>query len=191
MTATNKVFVATVIAAFAVGGAIGTLVLLPRDPDIATLSAARPMWSEVQWPFPVDQWGRGRAFECRSGDCGTPVNLYLRAKLGACNCVAGVADDAELDRMSDFDLLGGEAAPLGDGRAIAVASMKGRSRIYALTGTRRSGKTAVSVAFNERCDMVVATAVLPHDRPTLIEPHVIEFLNSGRVMQWVEGALGL
>jgi hypothetical protein len=26
---------------------------------------------------------------------------YLRAKLGSCNCTTGVADDADLDRMSD------------------------------------------------------------------------------------------
>jgi hypothetical protein len=33
------------------------------------------------------------------------VRLYLRAKLGSCNCENGVGDDADLDRMSDFDLL--------------------------------------------------------------------------------------
>ena len=63
--------------------------------------------------------------------------LYLRAKLGSCNCTNGVADDADLDRMSDFDLVGGEVSPLGAGRPIAVAWMKGRSRAYALSARNR------------------------------------------------------
>ena len=56
--------------------------------------------------------------------------------------------------------------------------MQGRSRAYALAGSTGRGKTAISVAFNDRCDMVVATAVVPHDRPAAIEPGVIAFLNS-------------
>ena len=87
----------------------------------------------MKWPFPIDQWGTGRAFACKAADCGAEVNLYLRAKLGSCNCTNGVADDADLDRMSDFDLVGGEVSPLGAGRPIAVGWMKGRSRAYALT----------------------------------------------------------
>jgi hypothetical protein len=120
------------------------------------------------------------------------VSLYLRAKIGFCNCVTGVSDDAELDRMSDFDLVG-EATPLGAGRHIAIGRMQGRSRAYALPQTtgKTASKTAISVAFNDRCDMVVATAVMPHDRPAAIEPSVIVFLNSGTVLRWAEMTLGL
>ena len=32
-----------------------------------------------RWPFPIDQWGTGRAFACKAADCGTEVKLYLRA----------------------------------------------------------------------------------------------------------------
>jgi hypothetical protein len=39
--------------------------------------------------------------------------------------------------------------------------MKGRSRAYTLTADNPPGKTAISVAFNDRCDMMVATVVLP------------------------------
>jgi len=39
--------------------------------------------------------------------------------------------------------------------------------------------------------MVVATAVMPHDRPAAIEPSVIAFLNSGTVLRWAEMTLGL
>jgi hypothetical protein len=148
-------------------------------------SAERAVWTEVKWPFPIDQWGTGRAFACKAADCGAELKLYLRAKLGACNCTTGVADDHDLDRMSDFDLVGGELSPFGGGRPISIGWMKGRSRAYALTG-----RSAISLAFNDRCDMIVATVVLPHDRPATIEPSVMEFLNSRTVLHWAEQALG-
>jgi hypothetical protein len=153
-----------------------------RDPSV---------WTEVAWPFPLDQWGSGRAFKCRSAGCGSEVNVYLRAKLGFCNCATGVANDEDLDRMSDFDLVGGEVSPLSGGRAVTVGGMNGRDRAYALTGPQSPGKSALSIVFNDRCDMVVATAVLPHDRPTTIEPAVIEFLNSATVLHWAQVTLGL
>ena len=103
----------------------------------------------------------------------------------------GQADDAELDRMSDFDLVGGEVSPLGAGQPVTIGTMKGRSRAYTLTGRNPAVKTAISVAFNDRCDMIVATVVLPHDRPATIKPGVIEFLNSGTVLRWAELTLGL
>src|SRR5260370_9015547 len=110
-------------------------------------SDARPLWVETKWPFPMDQWGTGRAFACQAADCGAEVKLYLRAKLGSCNCATGVADDADLDRMSDFDLVGGEGSPLGAGRPITIASMSGRRRAYALAARDRPGQSAVSVVF--------------------------------------------
>ena len=119
------------------------------------------------------------------------MNIYLRAKLGSCNCTTGIADDAELDRMSDFDLVGGEVSPFGAGRPITIAWMKGRSRAYTLAARNPPGKTAISVAFNDRCDMIVATVVLPHDRPATIEPGVIEFLNSRTVLHWAEVTFGI
>jgi hypothetical protein len=181
-------------AAVGLGGLAGAFALLASNrtaDDGAAASPPRPVWTEVQWPFPMDQWGKGKAFRCKAADCGAEVKLYLRAKLGSCNCTTGVADDAELDRMSDFDLVGGEASPLGAGRPITIAWMKGRSRAYTLTARNPPGKTALSVAFNDRCDMVVATAVLPHDRPAMIELGVIDFLNGSTVLRWAEVALGL
>ena len=148
-------------AAFGLGGAAGAIALLKNHPAGGT---PRPVWTEVAWPFPIDQWGRGKAFRCKPADCGADVNLYLRAKIGFCNCVTGVSDDAELDRMSDFDLVGA-GTPLGAGRQIEVGRMQGRSRAYALATGKTASKTAISVAFNDRCDMVVATAVVPHDGP--------------------------
>jgi hypothetical protein len=179
-------------AALMCGGAMGALAwfgLPERLPWSAT--AGQPVWAEIQWPFLIDQWGKGKAFHCSAADCGTEVNLYVRAKIGFCNCTTGVADDPELERLSDFDLVGGEVAAQGDGRPISVAWMKGRSRAYALTAKNRPGKAALSIAFNDRCDAVVATAVLGHDRPGAVEPSVIEFLNSKTVLRWAEVTLGL
>jgi hypothetical protein len=185
MIAMSKVLAMIICAAFGVGGIAGAIAL--RDARLAD-SAPRPVWSEVAWPFPVDQWGKGRAFRCTYADCGAEVALYLRAKIGFCNCVTGVSDDAELDRMSDFDLIGA-VAPLGAGRTISIGRMQGRSRAYAQR--HPAGQSAISAAVSDRCDMVVATAVMPHDRLAAIEPGLIAFLNSATVLRWAEITLGL
>jgi hypothetical protein len=92
--------------------------------------------------------------------------------------------------MGDIVLVG-EASPLGTSRPIRIASMEGRSRAYALNARNPPGKTAISVVFRERCDMIAATAVVGHDRPADIEPGVIAFLNGSTVMRWAEITLGL
>lgn len=174
-------------------GAIAVALLAPRPAYNVTgdASDARPLWVETKWPFAMDQWGTGRAFACKAAECGGEVKLYLRAKLGSCNCTTGVADDADLDRMSDFDLVGGEVSPLGAGRPITIAWMKGRSRAYTLNARNWRGRSAIAVVLNDRCDMIVATVVLPHDRPATIEPGVMAFLNSKPVVHWAELALGI
>lgn len=179
--------------AFAAGGLAGALIAagwLAANADVAA-TTVRPVWTEVQWPFPIDQWGKGKAFRCRAADCGTEVNLYLRAKIGFCNCTTGVADDEELERLSDLDLIGNKMAARSGGTPATVAWMKGRSRSYALVGSNRHHQSAILVAFNDRCDAIVATIVIGHDRPAEIEPHVIAFLNGKAVLSWVEATLGL
>lgn len=183
-----------VAVAFVLGGVVGAFALLGKQalgPTSFVAQTPKPVWTEVQWPFLVDQWGKGKAFRCAAEDCGTEVNLYLRAKIGFCNCSTGVSDDEELERLSDFDLMGTHIANLGDGRPVTVAWMKGRSRSYAFTGAARGGKTALSVAFNDRCDAIVATVVVGHDKPVVLEPGVVEFLNSKTVLRWAEVTLGL
>ncbi len=140
--------------------------------------------------FPIDQWGKGKAFRCRAANCGSEVNIFLRAKIGFCNCTTGVADDEDLDRMGDLVLVG-EVSPLGNGHPISITWMKGRSRAYTLNDRNPHGKTVISVVYNERCDMIAATAVLGDDRPAATEPSVIDFLNGNTVMRWAEITLGL
>lgn len=188
----------TVVAAVAAGFGLGVLVgafgyfvwpLLGRERLVTT--PTHPVWTEVQWPFPVDEWGKGKAFRCEAADCGVEVNFYIRAKIGFCNCTTGVSDDNELDRLSDFSLMGEKRSVLGPGHPIRVAWMNGRSRPYTVADPYRAPKSALAVAFNDRCDAVVATIVVAHDRPAAIEPSVIEFLNSQTVIHWAEVTLGL
>ena len=179
-----------VVTALLVGSVLAAALGWSGPPQHAVANATMPVWTEVTWLFPIDQWGKGKAFRCKAADCGAEVNIYLRAKVGFCNCQTGVADDDDLDRMGDLVLVG-EVLPLGAGHPISIAWMKGRSRAYALRARNPPGKTAISVVFNERCDMIVATAVLGHDRPAATEPSVIEFLNGNTAMRWAEVALGL
>src|SRR5712671_5239268 len=145
----------------------------------APTTSIRPVWTEVKWPFPLDQWGVGRAFVCRSADCGGEVDLYLRAKLGFCNCTTGVSDDAELDRVGDLELLSDKFEGLSDGRPISVGWMNGRSRPYQVAIRYGSPRTALAIAFNDKCDVVVAT-VVADDVPTA-ERAALGFLNSDLV----------
>ena len=88
-------------------------------------------------------------------------------------------------------VLVGQFRRLGAGRPISIARMKGRSRAYTVNARNPPGKKVISVVFNERCDMIAATAVLGHDRSAAVEPGVIEFLNGNTVMRWAEITLGL
>ena len=187
----------TVIAAIAglgLGGLAGAFAyfawpLLARDADATPPS--HPVWVEVQWPFPIDEWGKGKAFRCDAVNCGAEVNLYIRAKIGFCNCTTGVSDDNELDRLSDFRLMGDRPQILGPGHPIDVGWMKGRIRSYAVANSFRASGSALAIAFNDHCDAVVATVVVPRDRPAAIEPGAIAFLNSKTVIDWVGVTLGL
>jgi hypothetical protein len=187
-----KATVLMTTAAFLAGGLAGAAFLF-KDfvTDRAAAHPPRPIWTEVQWPFPMDQWGRGKAFHCKAADCGAEVNVYVRAKIGFCDCSNGVADDQELDRVSDFELMGNPVAPQGAGRPVAVAWMKGRRRAFAIGDPEHGAMAGLSVGFNDRCDAIVATAVLKRERLAAIEPAVIEFLNSRTVLRWAEVTLGL
>jgi hypothetical protein len=157
----------------------------------AVAPPGHPKFAEVRWPFPTDEWGAGKAFQCAAADCGVEVNVYIRAKIGFCNCLTGVSDDNELDRLSDFSLMGDSLSVLGPGHEINVAWMKGRSRAYAIAEPYHAPNSALAIAFNDRCDAIVATALVAHDRPKTMEASVIDFLNSEVVVHWAEVTLGL
>ena len=77
----------------------------------ATPIAIEPVWTEVKWPFLLDQWGIGKAFTCQPADCGVKVDVYIRPKIGFCNCSTGVSDDTELERVADTELVSANTKP--------------------------------------------------------------------------------
>jgi len=157
-----------------------------QQPPDATKSAA---WTEIKWPFPLDQWGVGRAFRCRAADCGAEIELYLRAKLGFCNCSTGVSDDAELDRVGDLELLSDKFEGLREGRPVRVGWMSGRSRPYRVAIPHGAPRTALAIAFNDKCDVVVATVVA--DVIPAAEHVALGFLGGDEVLRWAQRELGL
>lgn len=183
----KRVVALAIVLAAGVLAAAGGVVLGQRA--TAPLSAARPAFKEIKWPFLMDQWGLGRAFRCAAAACGTDVEVYVRAKIGFCNCTTGVSDDAELERVGDMELIGEKYKPTTVGHTIAVAWMKGRSRPYDVAG-RADGST-LALAFNDHCDVIVATAVVPDGLAARVEPALLAFLNSDTVIDWAKEALGL
>jgi len=116
-------------------------------------------WTEVSWPFLLDEWGTGQAFRCENTDCGLEARLFARVKRGFCNCLQGVADDAEVDRMTDFEFFGGPSRPLGAGRAIMLGGRSGRVRSFAIESAVPPSRRAVSLVVANNCDALVATLI--------------------------------
>jgi hypothetical protein len=159
----------------------------PYNVPVRPPAELRPAWTEFKWPFPIDQWGIGRAFVCKPAECGVEVKLYLRPKIGFCKCATGVDDDDDLERVGDLGLIGGNGAALGAGRPIDVAWMKGRSRSYNVTDPARG--RVLSIGFNDQCDVIVALATIGAGEPEVLEPAVLAFLNGERVQRWVKWLL--
>ena len=95
-----------------------------------------------------------------------------------------VDDDDELERVSDIGLLANKTVVLGPGRPIEVGWMKGRSQSYAVAGSTEG--QVLSIAFNDQCDVIVALVTLERTNQDPIEPAVIAFLNSDRVLRWAK-----
>jgi hypothetical protein len=168
-----------------------TLWYLALAPGRQAAAEMHPVWSAGNWPFPMDQWGTGNAFICKASDCGSEINLYVRPKIGFCNCTIGVADDEELERLADFDLFRNDQKAAAPGRPIQVGWMKGRSRPYLFVGSFLRQKSALTIAFNDRCDAIVATAVSEDDHHTDVESIVLNLLNDDTVLHWAKKTLGL
>ena len=144
-------------------------------------------WREIAWPYPRDGWPAGRAFSCES--CGGHVELYVRPKIGFCNCDTGVADDDEVDRVADLDLISERFAPIAQGKVVRVADMSGRARAYHLAMAGGAHRTAIGIALSHRCDLLVAVTQGDGEARAL-ESAALEFLASGDMHRWMMAALG-
>jgi hypothetical protein len=68
---------ATVAAAFGVGGVLAlALYFVPQlqRTGSVTIAPHHPVRIETKWPFLMDQWGEGKAFQCKAADCGVELN---------------------------------------------------------------------------------------------------------------------
>ncbi len=188
---TKRSVVACVVSVVALGALLvgdSTTSVAQKAPGPA---AVHPVWTELNWPFPMDQWGLGRAFTCRAAHCGSEISLYLRPKLGFCNCITGVSDDAELDRVGDLELLSSRFAGLSDGKPIAVGWMRGRSRPYHVSMQYSAPRTTIAIAFNDKCDVMVSTVVAKREALAGAEQSALDFLNGDLVLRWTEKEFGL
>ena len=145
-------------------------------------------WREIAWPFPRDGWPAGRAFRCAAEACGGEVEVYVRPKLGFCNCDSGVADDDEVDRVADLDLMSERFVPLEAGRVTRIADMPGRLRSYDLKMADGSRHTAIGIAVSRRCDLLVAVAQGKGPAGE-IQRVALEFLGSGDMTRWMAAAM--
>ena len=145
-------------------------------------------WREIAWPFPRDGWPAGRAFRCAMEACGGEVEVYVRPKIGFCNCDSGVADDDEVDRVADLDLMSERFVPLREGEVIRVADMPGRLRAYDLRMSDGSRHTAVGIAVSRGCDLMVAVAQGTGAAPG-VQRVALDFLRSSDMARWMTKAM--
>jgi len=183
--------IVTAVSGLVLGVLIGALALFAAESAGKASADFSPTWSEVRWPFPMDQWGKGTAFRCPAAQCGADVTLYLRAKIGFCKCSGGLADDTELDRISDAELLGGTLYPQAAGQPVKAGWMNGRSRPFATRSAELGNATMIVIGLHDNCDALVATALLSRGDLAAAEPAVQDFLNSRTFADWAEATLGL
>jgi hypothetical protein len=145
-------------------------------------------WREIAWPFARDGWPSGRAFRCDTKACGEAVEIYVRPKIGFCNCDSGVVDDDEVDRVADLDLISERFVPVEAGHPVQLAEMRGRLRAYELTMADRSRRVAVGIAVSRGCDLLVAVA---HGNGTDagVQDLALKFLGSSDMMRWMPAAI--
>jgi hypothetical protein len=175
---------------------IGAVVAIGTLSGVAAYQHARPGaetpdsgdWHEIAWPFPRDGWPAGRAFHCAAQSCGAEVELYVRPKIGFCNCDTGVADDDEVDRVADLDLISERFAPQQAGKVIRVDEMSGRARAYDLDMPDGSRHTAIGFALSHRCDLLVAVAQGKGDA-TGVQRAALAFLESADMTHWMMASL--
>ncbi|WP_445217714.1 hypothetical protein ACKWRH_37920 [Bradyrhizobium sp. Pa8] len=144
-------------------------------------------WREIAWPFPRDGWPAGRAFRCTSGGC-DGAELYVRAKRGFCNCDTGVADDDEVDRVTDIDLISPRFMAIAPGAVVSVAAMQGRVRHYDLDMPDGAHHAAAGLALSRRCDLLVAVAQCAGEA-NAVQRAALAFLDTEAMREWVAAAL--
>lgn len=173
--------IALALAALGASG-VGAYQLAPP-----LMPAASAHWREIAWPFPRDGWPAGRSFRCEGGGC-DGTELYVRAKRGFCNCDRGVADDDEVDRVADLDLISPRFVATAAGEVVRVGALDGRARRYDLGNSDGTSSSAIGIAVSRRCDLFVAAAQGRGEAGT-VERATLVFLETPEMQTWVMAAL--
>lgn len=176
--------IAILIAALAFGALSGAAAYQKLRPQ----GIGNADWQEIAWPFPRDAWPAGRAFRCQATACGEGVELYVRPKIGFCNCDSGVADDDEVDRVADLDMISPNFVPYGPGSVVRVAAMSGRARAYDLAMPDGTHQAAAGIALSHRCDLLVAV-VQGNDTAAGVERAALAFLGTNDMARWITAAM--
>ena len=176
---------AILIAALAFGALSGAVAYQKVRPQAEHSGGVH--WQEIAWLYPRDGWPAGRAFRCEG--CAGEIELYVRPKIGFCNCDTGVADDDEVDRVADLDLISERFAPLAPGKVIRVGTMSGRLRAYDLDMPGGVRHAAVGIAVSHRCDLMVAVAQGGGHADEL-QREALQFLATSEINHWMTVALG-
>jgi hypothetical protein len=153
-------------------------------------AAETSSWFEETWPFLIDQWGNGRAFDCAAERCGREAHLYVRAKIGFCRCATGVSDDNEIERVGDLELFGPEYKALASGHPVSAGTMSGRARVFAVERPLQPALPVLTIALAHKCDAIIATVITAAQAQSAIEAQALEFLRSAAVQHWVEAQGG-
>ncbi len=147
-------------------------------------------WHEISWPFPRDAWPAGRAFRCGAAACGGSVEVYVRPKLGFCNCSTGVAGDDEVDGVSDMDMISADFIPRRPGEPISIGGMAGRTRAYTLRMPDGTMRAAAGFALSRRCDLVVAASQGQAAGSLQAQRAIVDLLETGPIADWIMSRLG-
>ena len=172
-----------IMLAFAFAALIGGVGFVGARFAFAPASLLEPDsdWRDAAWPFLRDGWPAGRAFRCDAAHCGEEVMVYARVKMGMCDCGAGVADDDDLERVSDAGLVSPRIIPEGAGRGLAFAGLNGRQRLY-----RAEGGAALAVlAGGRNCNAFVAMATARHTLTPQSMDAVRQLLDSPPMARWI------
>ncbi len=172
-----------ILAAALCGVASGGLLVRHFGPAASSqMASGGAKWVDAAWAFSRDGWPNGRGFECDAVQCGVKVSLYARMKRGFCSCETGVADDDEIDRVGDVDLVARDFKAIGAGEFRTIADTPGRIRLY-----RAGDAYVLSLASGKNCDAFVAMAVAKEPLAAKTAEAVTQFLNEPAFLKWVDG----
>jgi len=170
------------LPALATGLALGAA-LVWRQPVVSD-------WQEIAWPFGRDAWPAGRAFRCNAAACGGEQEVYLRPKVGLCNCTRGITGDAEVDAVSDIDLLTDDFVPRAVGQPVAMGGLDGIARAYRLRFSGGRQSNAAGIALSHRCDLVVAASVGESAGQAEALKAIAGLLSRPNIGKWLEQQFG-